>query len=93
MTNSVLRRVAEHREAETPGFTAKYRCNRLVWFEHYQYVHNAIDREKQIKRWSRDKKIWLIEQMNPTWTDLSEIWWQGTADLSTPLRFGRDDKL
>ena len=92
MTNSIRRRVEEHREAEIPGFTSKYQCNRLVWFEHYQYVHNAIDREKQTKRWGPEKKIWLIEQMNPTWADLSEVWRERNADLSTPLRFGRDDK-
>jgi len=92
MTNSVRRRAEEHRDAKTPSFTAKYRCHRLVWFEHYQYVHNAIDREQRIKRWGREKKIWLIEQMNPTWADLSEAWTVDNADLSAPLRFGRDDR-
>jgi putative endonuclease len=66
MTNSIRRRTGEHQDAETPGFGAKYRCYRLVWFEHYQYVYNAIDREKQVKRWSRNKKIKLIERENPT---------------------------
>jgi putative endonuclease len=92
VTNSLQRRVTEHRDAETPGFTGTYRCNRLVWFECYQYVGNALNREKQIKRWRRGKKIWLIEQMNPTWADLSEAWTRETADPSTPLRSGRDDK-
>jgi putative endonuclease len=82
----------EHRESVIPGFTANYQCHRLVWFERYQYVYNALDREKQIKRWSRTKKIQLIERTNPVWTDLSESWREGTADLSTPLRSGRDDK-
>jgi putative endonuclease len=93
MTNSIERRAWEHKEAGVRGFTATYQCNRLVWFEHYQYVYNAIDREKQIKRWGRAKKIWLIEQTNPTWSDLSEAWRKETADLSTSLRFGRDDKV
>ena len=93
ITNSIQRRAAEHREADTPGFTATYQCNRLVWFEHYQYVRNAIDREKQIKHWSRAKKISLIEQTNPSWADLSEAWRKETADLSTALRSGRDDKV
>jgi putative endonuclease len=93
MTNSLQRRTAQHREGSIPGFTATYQCDRLVWFESYQYVNNAIAREKQVKRWSRAKKIGLIEQLNPTWADLSEAWRTETADLSAPLRSGRDDKL
>jgi putative endonuclease len=92
MTDSIQRRVEEHRHSLIPGFTETYQCNRLVWFEHHQYVLNAIDREKQIKRWRRAKKIWLIEQTNPTWADLSEAWRQETAGPSTALRSGRDDK-
>jgi putative endonuclease len=92
VTNCIERRVEQHREGDTPGFTADYRCHRLVWFERHQYIENAIRREKQIKRRARAKKIWLIEQMNPTWADLSESWGKETADLSTPQRFGRDDK-
>jgi putative endonuclease len=84
VTNSVARRADEHRVGDIPGFTASYQCHRLVWFEHYQYVHNAIDREKQIKRWGRAKKIQLIERTNPAWADLSEAWRVETADLSTP---------
>jgi putative endonuclease len=57
ITNCVERRVDQHREGGTPGFTASYRCHRLVWFEYYRYIDNAIMREKQIKRWSRAKKI------------------------------------
>jgi putative endonuclease len=76
ITDNLQRRVTEHRAALTPGFTASYRCNRLVWYEQYQYVNNALNREKQIKRWRRAKKIWLIERMNPTWADLSEAWRQ-----------------
>jgi putative endonuclease len=72
VTNSVWRRTEEHRAADVSGFTADYRCHRLVWYECYRYIDNAINREKQIKRWGRAKKIWLIEQTNPTWADLSE---------------------
>ena len=92
MTNSLSRRVQEHRDGMFGGFTADYQCNRLVWFEQYQYVNNAISREKQIKRWARAKKIKLIEEINPTWADLSEGWGKETADPSTTLRSGRDDK-
>jgi putative endonuclease len=65
MTNNIQRRAEEHREVKIPGFIATYQCNRLVWFEQSQYVRNAIDREKQIKRWRRAKKICLIEQNEP----------------------------
>ncbi len=92
MTDSLTRRVEEHRLSAIPGFTERYQCNRLVWYECYQYVLNAISREKQIKRWTRAKKLRIIEQMNPTWADLSEEWRKETAGPSTPLRSGRDDK-
>ena len=71
MTNSVAR------ERTTPRLSwlhCKLQCHRLVWFEHYQYVHNALAREKQIKSWTRAKKIELIEGTNPSWSDLSESW-------------------
>jgi putative endonuclease len=56
ITNGIRRRSQEHRAGETEGFTATYNCDRLVWFEHYQYARNAIDREKQIKRWFARKE-------------------------------------
>ncbi len=86
VTNNIRRRVEQHRTGDTAGFTATYQCHRLVWFESYKYVYNALNREKQVKRWGRAKKIWLIERTNPTWADLSEDWRNETADLSTPLR-------
>ena len=73
MTNNIRRRMAEHL-AGAHGFTAQYRCERLVLLERFQYVNNAIDREKLIKRWTRAKKIALIEEKNPSWSDLSEPW-------------------
>jgi putative endonuclease len=93
LTNSVARRTEEHRAGLIPGFTADYKCNRLLWFEHYRYVHNAIDREKEIKRWTRAKKIELIEETNSSWADLSEAWRVETAGPSPPLRSSRDDKV
>jgi hypothetical protein len=63
-----------------------------VWFEHYKYVYAALEREKQIKGWTRARKIELIERTNPSWSDLSEAWRAATADPSTALRSGRDDK-
>jgi putative endonuclease len=65
MTNSLDRRVIEHKHHLIQGFTAKYDCTRLVWFEEWSDVRNAIARETQIKRWTRTKKIALIEGLNP----------------------------
>ena len=56
------------------GFTAKYRCNRLVWFERYTSPPSAIARETELKGWPRARKIQIIEAANPTWADLSENW-------------------
>jgi len=61
----------EHRIKETPGFTATYNICRLVWFEEFADAASAISREKQLKNWTRAKKIKLIESMNPAWRDLS----------------------
>jgi putative endonuclease len=74
VTNNIERRVREHKERALDCFTARYNIDRLVWYERYHYVRNAIAREKQIKDWRRAKKIALIESLNPTWQDLSEEW-------------------
>ena len=71
VTNDLDRRVAGHKLKERPGFTSKYNINRLVWYEEFSDVTEAIAREKQIKGWLRIKKIALIEEMNPHWDDLS----------------------
>ena len=72
VTNDIARRVVEHKEGIVPGFTKKYKVNRLVYFEETTDIRAAIAREKQIKRWRREKKIRLIEGVNPNWRDLSE---------------------
>jgi len=89
VTNDITGRVWEHQHDELPGFTSKYRVHRLVYFERFQYVRNAIAREKAIKGWLRQKKIALIEAENPTWEDLSESWFNGKQ----VLRFAQDDSL
>ena len=76
VTGDLLRRVAEHRSGQRDGFTARYRVSRLVYFETTENVRSAIAREKEIKRWSRAKKIKLIRSMNPRWRDLSESWFR-----------------
>ena len=74
MTNDLERRVREHKEKLTSGFTADYNVNRLVWFEGFREVRAAIETEKRIKSWRREKKVALIEKLNPQWSDLSEEW-------------------
>ncbi len=74
MTNNLDRRMWEHENKEFEGFTAKFNFCRLVYFESFDDVRKAIDREKQIKRWRREKKIWLIESINPDWHDMNQGW-------------------
>ena len=71
VTNDINRRVAEHQEGRIAGFTHKYHLTRLVYFESFENVSDAIAREKQLKGWRRAKKIELIEALNPKWSDLS----------------------
>ncbi|MGA3100267.1 MAG: GIY-YIG nuclease family protein [Terracidiphilus sp.] len=75
VTGNLQKRIFEHKWKERDGFAAKYNCDRLVWFESYQVVAAAIAREKQLKGWRREKKIALIEKMNPAWVDLSKDWY------------------
>ena len=70
MTNNLLRRIYEHRNCTLEGFTKKYGIKKLVYFEHTQDVNAAILREKQLKKWKREWKIRIIEEMNPDWNDL-----------------------
>lgn len=70
VTNSLFRRVQEHREGLFPGFTRTHGLKRLVWFEPHETVVGAIAREKTIKRYRRDWKFNLIERSNPNWDDL-----------------------
>lgn len=72
VTSNLSQRVFQHREAIIRGFTSRYGCNRLVFYENYERMDDAIAREKQIKGGSRAKKIALIEAMNPEWKDLYE---------------------
>ena len=74
ITNNLIRRVREHKTGTGSGFTARYNLDRLVYFERFEEVHNAIEREKRIKGWLRIKKIALIVSVNPAWKDLSEEW-------------------
>jgi putative endonuclease len=70
VTSDLLKRIDQHREGVVEGFTKSYRADRLVHFEETSDVHAAIAREKQLKGWRREKKVALIETMNPKWNDL-----------------------
>ena len=72
VTNNIQRRIAEHKLGTIPGYTQRYRCNRLLYFEEHQNVKHAIAREKAIKRLSRHRKELLIAQINPYWRELVE---------------------
>lgn len=70
VTNNLERRVVEHRSGKISGFSSKYKCIKLVYYEYYENVNDAIAREKEIKKWSREKKTNLIKTINPGWRDL-----------------------
>jgi putative endonuclease len=74
MTSDLERRVAEHKAKAIPGFTSQYNIDRLVWYESTNSAIDAAERERQLKRWRRDKKVWLIEMENPAGEDLAFVW-------------------
>ena len=76
VTGDLRKRMFQHKWKEYEGFTAKYNCDRLVWFEQFQEAGRAIARETQLKKWNRAKKLTLIERMNPAWIDLSRDWFE-----------------
>lgn len=76
VTNDLKARIWQHKNKALPGFTAQYGLGQLVYFETYNQIIDAIDREKQIKAGSRAKKLALIEKENSTWTDLSADWFE-----------------
>ena len=75
VTNNLSKRLEQHlldAETERKTFAGKYNCYYLVWFERFQYIQHAIDREKEIKGWSRQKKVELIVSLNPEWEFLND---------------------
>ena len=71
VTNNLPRRIHEHREGTADSFTKRYNITRLVYFEPFQYIGNAIAREKYLKHFTREEKLALITTSNPTWEDLA----------------------
>ena len=78
VTRDLRRRIYQHRQADIPGFTRKYDVNRLVYFEETASAISAFERERQIKGWSRQKKLRLIESVNAGWLDLAVDWFPRT---------------
>jgi putative endonuclease len=70
VTSDLIKRIYEHKKKVIKGFSTKYDCNLIVFYELHETIKNAIEREKQIKNYSRKKKLQLIESMNPDWIDL-----------------------
>lgn len=85
VTNDVEARVLQHKTKEVKGFTYKYNVDKLVYFEKFRYIEDAIEREKQLKNWKRSWKNDLIEEDNPLWADLS-IGWYSESDLNQIVR-------
>jgi putative endonuclease len=72
ITNSLTRRLSQHRNSDVDGFMKRYRLTRFVWFEYFRNVNDAIACEKKLKGWRRSRKMALIEETNPRWLDLSD---------------------
>ena len=72
MTDDLIKRAWEHRTHIRPGFTDKYNCEQLVWYEIHESRESAFARERRIKKWKREWKVKLVEEMNPGWQDLFE---------------------
>lgn len=74
VTNDLKRRVMEHKNSSASGFTSKYNCVNLVWFESFNDIDSAIKREKKLKKWNREWKDELINKNNHLWVDLAIDW-------------------
>ena len=72
VTNDLERRTSEHQTGAYEGFTKRYNLKQLVWFEEFDSISIAIEREKQLKHWNREWKVRLIESVKPAWEDLCE---------------------
>ena len=75
VTNDLESRVLQHKQGENEGFTKKYNCHKLVYYEGFDSIEHAIMREKQLKKWRRSKKEFLIDKINSEWKDLANGWY------------------
>ena len=91
ITNNLERRIYEHKNELLGGFTKKYKLKKLVYYEEFKYIKEALAREKQLKNWHREWKINLIKQINPEFNDLAEDWYDIDPETSSPLKRDRQD--
>lgn len=99
ITGNLTQRVWQHKNKLVPGFTSRYNLTRFVYYEVFAYPDAALAREKEIKGWRREKKMRLIQSMNPQWHDLAERWQDqykpggAVRSLAPPVKRGalRDD--
>ena len=89
VTNNLERRVFEHKVKVKIGFTEKYNCNQLMYYEEFNYINEAVHREKQLKKYKREWKINLINSFNPDWRDLSEGWYS-PEEIESFKKFDND---
>jgi putative endonuclease len=82
----LVERVWQHKFGKEASFTHRYNVNRLVYFELFRYVNNCIHREKQVKNWTRAKRVTLIESLNPTWEDLAGDWFDVAGRINRKSR-------
>ncbi len=104
VTGDLYHRVLQHKRGEGEGFTKRYHIHRLVYYEVFKYIDKAIAREKQVKAWTRAKRVALIKTENPTWEDLADGWGEpirlqiprsqklGGEEPWPPVSVARDDK-
>ena len=86
VTSNLVQRAYQHRNGLAPGFTSRYGCKLLVWYELHEHMESAITREKQIKAGSRAKKIAVVEELNPNWRDLYDDVANWIASSASPPR-------
>ena len=91
MTNNIERRLEEHKSGLIKGFTQRYNCNKLVYLECFSDVNQAIEREKQVKKWRREKKDWLIKTINPDLKDLCDGFLDSLRSLEMTEGYGKEE--
>ena len=96
VTNNLERRILEHKNKLIPGFSEKYNLHRLIYFESFGDIRDAIVREKQLKGWVRVRKVELIESKNPNWADLAEDLFKTpkvTSQMSNPMKMATTKRV
>jgi len=93
VTGNLVRRVLQHKTGAVEGFTSQYKVTQLVYYQCFESVYNAIRREKEIKGWIRQKKVALIEGVNPKWKDLGAGWVQLQSDEKLRRMFASFNRM